>query len=237
MPIDPRLGITATYKEMVEYVSETISLRDDLLARLLKTWLDSQPWWRRWYCRLIGMSRWLVPAASWIGVVRTFNSFTAQARDEVLAIATDAERTRPEFEHVAAEYWLESIARGCCVRFQLDLQTLQALRKVHDLREAPSQFQRLTSPQLFFTVVGGTFGVFAVLVPEEAFEVVGWGGQAYGWFRVAVALAIAVMALFLLFLAGLHRIGRSRVRRRAAEALLDVLTYCEVECAYEPASP
>jgi hypothetical protein len=230
MAYDPADGLTATYKALFEYVDETLALREGLFARLLASQLAPK-WQVRWGLDLpLRGFRRLLALARWIGVVRSYRSFSDEARAEILAIATNAEKEATGFRHVVSAYWLESLAKECCVTFHLDAGRVAALRKIHEVYETPSPFQRFTSPQLFFTVAGVVLAALAVLVPKEAFEVLNWGSAVYGWFRVGVAAALGVVVLVLVYLAGLHRI--SARSRRAAEAFPHVLTYCEIESAF-----
>lgn len=230
---NPAVGINATYAKIRGYVDAAVTLRESLFRRWVRDWVDQQGFVARRYLRVMGMPVWgalLVRSVGGLGPTRPLG---AQNREKFAALATEAERELPEFAHATAEYWIESFASDCCTRFQLDMTKVLALRQVNDLRESPTPFQRLTSPQRFLAVAGIALGLFASLVPKEAFEALGWTAHSYGVVRVALAFVILSITAYLALIAVSARTGASRIQRRVAKAMPDVLTYCEIACRFD----
>jgi hypothetical protein len=227
---DPAIGINATYTKVREYTTAAITLRDDLLRRYLPHKLAREGFFTRWYLRLAGFSLWGTSALRLVGALGPTRSITASDGAGLTAIATEDERQLPEFEHATAEFWIESFAADCCTRFNLDSVKVLALRQVNELRDAPSPYQRLTSPGRFLAVAGIALGLFASLVPKEAFEALGWTVHSYGVVRAALAIMILSIAAYLAYMTILDRADESRVERRVSKTMPDVLTYCEIVC-------
>jgi hypothetical protein len=229
-PARQAVGINAIYEALRDAVEGAIILRESLMRRyLLDSVAQSEPV-VRWCFRLAGVRFWATPMLRFIGAFGPTKRAGDSARASLIALATDAERDLPEFKHATAEFWIESFAADCCTRFCLDTVKLLGLRQVDTMRNAPSPYQRLTSPQRFFAVAGIALGLFASLVPKEAFEALGWTAHTYGAVRAFLAFVILAIAGYLAFIAMLNRVGAGRIERRVSQAMPDILTYCEITC-------
>ena len=237
MRSDPLLGVTATYHKLVEYVSEAVEIRERLYKRLAADQLHKAALPVRWFGRLTGGTIWGVTLLRWAGQIFSTTSATPKVDREALSeLATDDEREARAFQHIIAEYWIESLAKACCAEFNLDSQQLTALHKIHTLGETGTSFQRFSQPQRFIALAGVALGIFVALVPKEAFEALGWTTHSYDVVRAGIAVAIIGIVLYLTLLTGLVELGRrNRLHRRTVRLLPDVLTYCEIACGSGPA--
>ncbi len=228
---DPAIRINATYAKVREYVAATITLREELSRLYLLNDLAHRSPLLRWSFRMAGVRFWGTSVLRFVGAFAPTKRVTASNRAGLVAIATDSQRARSEFEHVTAEFWIESFAADCCTRFNLDTTKVRALRQVNEIRNTPTPYQRLTSPQRFLAVAGVAFGLFASLVPKEAFEALGWTVHSYGVVRASLAIAILSIAAYLAFITIVERADEGRVERNVSKTMPDVLTYCEIVCS------
>jgi hypothetical protein len=142
---------------------------------------------------------------------------TERHRQQLLvSAATESERRSPLFSCVTATYWIEELAAYLYEELELDADRLEALRRVHELRE-----RALVGRPFWysFTAVVGVLiaivGFIAAQVPKESFAVIGWSDDAYGVYRLwllGIFLSLVIYAAILARrVAGRSFVGRGQV--------------------------
>lgn len=226
--------ITRRYLDLVDDVRDAVELREVLFRRGFVAYLQEQPLLTRAYLRTLGISLWVLPLARLIGEgpFAPADPLKEQLRERLRSVARTEDRGRRAYPYVVSEFWVESLAAGCCERHALDATAVAGMRRIWELRNAQTRYERLTSPQRFLTFVGVAIGLFATLVPKEAFQALGWTAHSFGVVRATLAAFVLGIALYLAGLTLLNRLSAdSRLETRVSAAVPSVLTYCEIICA------
>jgi hypothetical protein len=225
--------ITRRYLDLVDDVRDAVELRERLVRRAFMSFLEDEPLLKRVYMRASGVSLWVLPLARLTGAFAPADPVTGQLQERLKEVADEEDQARRTYPYVVSEFWVESLATGCCERHALDAAVVAGMRRIWELRSAQTRFERLTSPQRFLAVTGVGLGLFATLVPKEAFEALGWTAHSFGVARAVFAIVLLVTALYLavltLLVGGWSR--DSRLKTRVASTVPSVLTYCEISCA------
>jgi hypothetical protein len=170
------MGITATYDGLESELRQAIELRERLLRRVA--------WWpRRWT---------LLPALRMNLTAKLPESVQTKMVDR----ASDEDRDNPLFGCVTASYWVEEMADHCRNSFELDKQTVGALKSIQEARQtAFLGFYRYFRLGTIVGVIIAVFGFLASQIPKETFEELGWP-HAYGWYRLVLFVFLVILLIY-----------------------------------------
>jgi hypothetical protein len=230
MSESPDALITRTYDAILRSLGEALDLRE---ALLLRDWVSQAArgffWSRmRLYFRLFTPV--LISFASRIPTSGT----SPRMRERWGALATPSEREHRYFTEVLADYWLEQLSVRFCDDFSINSTRAAELKDIHGVRSRELTFDRLLGPTAWLSISAVALGIFATLIPQEAFAAIGFG-SSYGTVRAVIAGYILLIGLTLLIAPVVTGGGRPLRREKRVRNHMDaVVAYCTIHAGHVP---
>ncbi len=165
-------SLSGTYDALVDEVKRAISLDLRRHGRVVR-WVS---------CRLPPQ---LLPYLDRRG--------TRPARERAARRLSEVERTDPLFSVVTAPYFIEALARHVLSRFALTQEQVEALAKLHELRnEHQERVTRFFTLRPVRTALLAGVAIVATQLPKETFDTLGWSNRTYGWYRLALFTLLVI---------------------------------------------